>query len=282
MSGTLYICGTPIGNLQDISFRALETLKFCDYIACEDTRRTLKLTNHFGIETQKKLISFHEHNQYTSGENIINLIKEDKNIVYVSDAGMPLISDPGFTLIALARENNIEVTTVPGPTALISGLVLSGIVANNFIFDGFLPKDKKEQKYILESYIDCTRTVILYESPHRILKTLSVLGDYIKDREVAIVREITKIHEETIKGDISFLISHFKEKEPKGEMVIIIEPMDKEDKEKAVLEKWNSISIEEHMTIYLNQGFMEKEAMKLVAKDRHISKSHVYKIVHTK
>lgn len=281
MSGTLYICGTPIGNLQDISFRALETLRICDYIACEDTRRTLKLTNYFEIDTAGKLISFHEHNKEKSGENIINLIKGGKNIVYVSDAGMPLISDPGFTLIALARQNNIEVTTVPGPTALISGLILSGIVATNFIFDGFLPKDKKEQKALLNSYIDCERTVILYESPHRVIKTLKLLQEYINDREVAVIREITKLHEEIIKGNISYILEHFEIQEPRGEMVIVIEPIDIEKREEALRQKWDNTSIKEHMEIFLNQGYDKKEAMKLVAKDRHISKSDVYKSVHS-
>lgn len=281
MSGNLFICGTPIGNLQDISFRALETLKTCDYIACEDTRRTLKLTNYFEIETSKKLISFHEHNKHINGKKIIEFLKDGKEVVYVSDAGMPLISDPGFTLVALARENNINVTTIPGPTALISGLILSGIISNNFIFDGFLPKDKKEQKIILESYADCIRTIILYESPHRIVKTLSVLAEYIMDREVAIIREITKIHEETIKGSISFLLNYFKENEPRGEMVIVIEPINIAKREEEILEKWYNIPIEEHMNIYLNEGYSKKDAMKLVAKDRHISKSDVYRHIHS-
>ncbi len=274
MSGTLYICGTPIGNLEDITIRVLNTLKEVDLIACEDTRHTIKLLNHYDIKT--KMTSYHEHNKQTKGEELIKEIAGGKNIALVTDAGMPGISDPGSDLVKLCLQNGIPVTCCPGATAQVTGLVLSGISARRYAFEGFLPRDKKERKEVLQSLTSEYRTTVFYEAPHHLTTTLSDLLKALGDRKAATVREITKKHEAILTGTLSFLLDHFTQTEPLGEFVIILEGADKEQAVKDAQDKWLEISFTEHLEIYLQKGASKKEAMKLVAADRGIPKREVY------
>jgi len=271
-TGTLYICATPIGNLEDITLRALRILKEVNYIAAEDTRHTLKLLNHYGIS--KPLISYHEHNQRERGQKIIELLMQGHDVALVSDSGMPGISDPGIPLIDLARQNGIPVTVLPGATASIAALVLSGMDTSRFAFEGFLPREKKDREARLEELKREHRTVIIYEAPHRVLATLRDMLDKLGNRKVAVVRELTKVHEEVIILYIEQMLEHFNEHPPKGEMVLILEGCGHQDipDDKA----WN-ISIEEHIRQYMAQGFDKKEAVKQVAKVRGLPKSEVYK-----
>jgi len=271
-TGTLYICATPIGNLEDITLRALRILKEVNYIAAEDTRHTLKLLNHYGIS--KPLISYHEHNQRERGQKIIELLMQGHDVALVSDSGMPGISDPGIPLIDLARQNGIPVTVLPGATASIAALVLSGMDTSRFAFEGFLPREKKDREARLEELKREHRTVIIYEAPHRVLATLRDMLDKLGNRKVAVVREMTKVHEEVIILYIEQMLEHFNEHPPKGEMVLILEGCGHQDipDDKA----WN-ISIEEHIRQYMAQGFDKKEAVKQVAKVRGLPKSEVYK-----
>lgn len=272
-TGTLYICATPIGNLEDITLRALRVLKEVDYIAAEDTRHTRKLLNHYGIS--KPLISYHEHNQKERGQKIIELLKQGYNVALVSDAGMPGISDPGIPLIDLARQCGISVTVLPGPTASIAALVLSGMDTSRFAFEGFLPRDKKDRETRLEELKCEKRTIILYEAPHRLITTLKDMLDKLGNRKVAVVRELTKVHEEVIILNIEQMLQHFNEHPPKGEIVLILEGCGHQDTY-GDDNIWN-ISIEEHIKQYMAQGFNKKEAIKQVAKVRRLPKSEVYK-----
>jgi len=269
--GTLYVCATPIGNLEDITLRVLRILKEVDYIAAEDTRHTLKLLNHYGIS--KPLISYHEHNQRERGQKIIELLMQGHNVALVSDSGMPGISDPGVPLISLARQNGIPVTVLPGPTACISALVLSGMNTSRFVFEGFLPREKKERGARLEELKSEQRTVVLYEAPHRLVATLEDMLDKLGNRRIAVVRELTKVHEEVIILDLEQMLRHFKEHPPKGEIVLILEGCAQQDIQNHT---WD-ISIEDHIRQYMAQGFDKKEAVKQVAKARGLPKSEVYK-----
>ncbi|MCM8901851.1 16S rRNA (cytidine(1402)-2'-O)-methyltransferase [Caldicoprobacter algeriensis] len=271
-TGTLYICATPIGNLEDITLRALRILSEVDYIVAEDTRHTLKLLNHYGIS--KPLISYHEHNQRERGQRIIELLMQGYNVALVSDSGMPGISDPGIPLIGLARQNGIPVTVLPGPTASIAALVLSGMDTSRFVFEGFLPREKKDREARLEELKREQRTVILYEAPHRLVTTLKDMLDKLGNRKVAVVRELTKVHEEVIILNLEQMLEHFKEHPPKGEIVLILEGCTHQDIQDN--NTWN-ISIEEHIRQYMAQGFDKKEAVKQVAKVRGLPKSEVYK-----
>ncbi|MBM7583386.1 16S rRNA (cytidine1402-2'-O)-methyltransferase [Caldicoprobacter guelmensis] len=271
-TGTLYICATPIGNLEDITLRALRILREVDYIAAEDTRHTLKLLNHYGIS--KPLISYHEHNQRESGEKIIELLMGGYSVALVSDSGMPGISDPGIPLVCLAREKGIPVTVLPGPSASITALVLSGMDTSRFVFEGFLPRGKKDREIRLEELKREQRTVILYEAPHRLVTTLKDMLDKLGNRKIAVVRELTKIHEEVLISNLEHMLQHFKEYPPKGEIVLILEGcvcQDVQDNE------WEHISVQEHIRQYMAQGFNKKEAIKLVAKARGLPKNEVYK-----
>lgn len=271
-TGTLYICATPIGNLEDITLRALRILREVDYIAAEDTRHTLKLLNHYGIS--KPLISYHEHNQRESGQKIIELLMGGHSVALVSDSGMPGISDPGIPLVCLARENGIPVTVLPGPSASITALVLSGMDTSRFVFEGFLPRGKKDREIRLEELKREQRTVILYEAPHRLVTTLKDMLDKLGNRKIAVVRELTKIHEEVLISNLEHMLQHFKEYPPKGEIVLILEGcvcQDVQDNE------WEHISVQEHIRQYMAQGFNKKEAIKLVAKARGLPKNEVYK-----
>ncbi len=274
LKGSLYVCGTPIGNLDDMTYRSVKTLKDVDLIVAEDTRNTIKILNHFDINT--KMTSYHEHNKHEKGKRIIELLKCGNDIAIVTDAGMPCISDPGEDLVKLCYENNITVTTVPTGTAVVSALILSGLNMKTYSFLGFLPRDKKIRKQILESLKTETKTTVLYESPHHLKTTLKDLKNVIDDRQVSVVREITKKFEENITGSIDFIIEHFNTKDPKGEICIVINGTTYKQLKEEDVHKWNKISIEEHMNIYLKENFSEKESMKLVAKDRNVSKREIY------
>ncbi len=274
MSGTLFVCGTPIGNLEDITFRCINTLKSVDLIAAEDTRQTVKLLNHYEIKTP--LTSYHEHNKNSKGPKIIEELLGGKNVAIVSDAGMPGISDPGEDLIKLCYEENVPVTVVPGPTAVVTAVVLSGIGSRSYCFEGFLPNSKKQRKEVFERLARETRTTVLYEAPHHLKSTLRELFEKLGNRDVAVTKELTKKHENVIRGNLEYLIDYYDENEPKGEFVIVIKGIEigeLEEEEKAVLK---NISIEEHMKKYTDLGFDKKEAMKMVAKDRGVGKREIY------
>lgn len=278
MSGILYLCATPIGNLEDISIRAINTLKQVDIIAAEDTRHTLNLINHFEIKTP--MISYHEHNKVTKGVQLIKYLLDGKNIALVTDAGTPGISDPGEDLVKLALENDIVVTSIPGACALINALIISGMSTRRFVFEGFIPTDKKEKKKVLERLIKETRTIIIYEAPHRLKLTLNELYNTLGNRDIVIARELTKKYEQIKRCDLKQALDYYQTNEAKGEFVIIIEGANEKILETETILKWQSISIEEHMEIYKNMD--RKEAMKQVAKDRGMSKRDVYSYLNLK
>lgn len=266
--GHLYIVATPIGNLEDITLRAINILKNVDIIAAEDTRHTLKLLNHF--EISKPLISYHRHNEDTKTEILIKELINGKDIALVSDAGTPGICDPGEEIIKECIEQNIEVIPIPGACAMINALICSGISTKEFIFIGFLPLNKKLRKEKLEEIQKANKTLILYEAPHKLESTLKDLKPILEDRKIVLAREITKIHEEFIRGDIEFLIE--KSKEIKGEIVLIIEANNKKEANKLL-----DLSLEEHYKYYENQGLEKKEIIKKIAKDRNVNKNEIYK-----
>jgi len=270
--GKLYICGTPIGNLDDITFRAVKTLENVDLIAAEDTRRTEQLLNHFKIDN--KLTSYHEHNEREKAKKLIAELKDGYDIALVSDAGMPGISDPGLILIKEAIKVNIEIIPVPGPTALIPALVVSGIQTDKFSFFGFVPKKGKEREEFIEELINEEKTSIFYESPYRVKKIFEDLSEKIPERKAALVREITKIHEEKIYGTVNDIIKKIESKEIKGEIVVVIEGRTKEDLD---IESWTDIGILEHVQLFMENGYTKKEAIKEVAEIRDIQKKKVYK-----
>ena len=276
--GTLYLCATPIGNLEDITLRVLRLLKECDVIAAEDTRHTLGLLNHFDIHTP--LTSYHEHNKVQKGAKLIEMLKEGKNIALVTDAGMPGISDPGADMVALCREEGINVTVAPGAIAGITALVLSGLPTRRFSFEGFLPYDKKERREVLKSIEKETRTIIFYEAPHHLKDTLKELYNTLGDRNVACIRELTKRYEEVKKEPLSTLIKYYDENQPKGEFVVIVEGLSREELRKSEIESFEEMTIEDHMLMYTEKGMSEKDAMKQVAKDRGVSKRDIYAYLH--
>ncbi|MGE5632143.1 MAG: 16S rRNA (cytidine(1402)-2'-O)-methyltransferase [Caulobacteraceae bacterium] len=276
MAGCLYLCATPIGNLEDMTLRCIRILGEVDLIAAEDTRQTIKLLNHF--EIKKTLISYHEHNKYEKGKEIVELIKAGKNVALVSDAGMPAISDPGEDLVKLCIENEIGIIPLPGPSASLTALIVSGLPAKRFCFEGFLPANKKERRERLEQLQKETRTIILYEAPHRLLETLSELREHLGDRNISISRELTKKFEETLRSNISDIIDVFSKKTIKGEFVLVIDGMDEKELVDIELKKWDNISIEEHIRLYMKQGIDKKEAIKKVAEDRKLPKKEVYKV----
>lgn len=273
--GKLYLVPTPIGNLKDMTFRAVDTLRSVDIIACEDTRQSLKLLNHFGIK--KSLISYHKHNENGKSEDIINMLKEGKNVAIVSDAGTPGISDPGEVIVKKCIEGQIEFEVLPGATAITTALVYSGVDTTKFLFRGFLPRENKERIPIIEDLKDRTESLIFYEAPHRILNTLNFLYENLGDRKIAICRELTKMYEEIIRLKLSEAISYYEENSPRGEYVLVIEGKSKEEIEKEEKAKWEDLSIEDHIKLYINEGLSKKDAIKKVAKDRKLNKSEVYK-----
>lgn len=274
MAGTLYLCATPIGNLEDITFRVLETLKNVDVIAAEDTRNSIKLLNRFEIKTP--MTSYHEFNKYDKGRQLIEQLLEGKNIAVITDAGMPGISDPGEELVKMAYEAGVPVTVLPGACACVTALTLSGLPTRRFCFEAFLPTDKKERKDVLAELVDETRTVVLYEAPHRLVKTLAELMENLGDRRLTICRELTKKHEEAFRTTFSEALAFYETNEPKGECVLVIEGADREELRRAEQESFAELSIEEHMERYLSQGMSKKDAMKAVAADRGVSKREIY------
>lgn len=274
MSGTLYLCATPIGNLGDMTFRVIEILKTVDIIAAEDTRNTIKLLNHFEIKTP--MTSYHQHNLDTKGPVLIEKLKEGKNIALVSDAGMPGISDPGEDMAKRCRLEGIPVTIAPGASAGISALVLSGMDARRYVFEGFLPTDKKERQSVLKNLEKETRTTVFYEAPHRLTDTLAALIKAAGDREAAAVREITKRYEEVRHDTLTGLLQYYRDNPPKGEFVIVVAGMSESALRQEEIDGWLGISIEEHMQKYISEGMTEKEAMKRVSKDRGVSKREIY------
>jgi 16S rRNA (cytidine1402-2'-O)-methyltransferase len=277
MTGTLYLCATPIGNLEDITLRVLRTLKEADLIAAEDTRHSIKLLNHFEINTP--MTSYHEYNKIDKGRYLIGLLKEGQNIALITDAGTPGISDPGEELVKMAYEEEIPVTSLPGPSAVVTGLTLSGLSTRRFAFEAFLPSDKKDRNNILKELKSETRTIIIYEAPHRLIKTLKELSEALGDRRVTVVRELTKKHETAFQTSFLKAISHYEAEEPKGECLLVIEGLKIEDLLEQEKEKFLTLSLEEHMNLYLGRGMDKKEAMKAVATDRGITKREVYQML---
>ena len=274
MAGKLYLCATPIGNLEDITYRVLRTLSEVDLIAAEDTRHSIKLLNHFEIKTP--MTSYHEFNKVEKAKYLVEEMLAGKNIACITDAGTPGISDPGEELVKFAYEAGIEVTSLPGPAACITALTMSGLSTRRFCFEAFLPQDKKEKKAILEELKTETRTTILYEAPHRLLKTLRELLEELGNRRITICRELTKKYETAFLTTIEDAIAHYEETEPKGECVIVMEGVSRESLLQEERDKWQELSLEEHVEYYMNQGQSKKDAMKSVAKDRGMSKRDVY------
>lgn len=274
MSGKLYLCATPIGNLEDMTYRAIRTLKEADLIAAEDTRNSIKLLNHFEIKTP--MTSYHEYNKIDKGHYLVNQMLEGKNIALITDAGTPGISDPGEELVAMCCEAGIEVTSIPGAAACVNALIISGLSTRRFAFEAFLPSDKKEKKKVLEELVEETRTTVLYEAPHRLLKTLSELLEVLGDRRISVCRELTKKHETVFRTTLLQAVEYYSEHDPKGECVIVLEGRSRQELEEEAQKKWEELSLEEHMAHYEEQGIARKEAMKMVAKDRGISKRDVY------
>ena len=274
MAGKLFLCATPIGNLEDITYRVVRTLKEVDLIGAEDTRNSIKLLNHFDIKTP--MTSYHEFNKYDKARVLVQDMLQGKNIALITDAGTPGISDPGEELVRQCYEAGIEVTSLPGAAACITALTMSGQKTRRFVFEAFLPKDKKEKQQVLESLKNEVRTTIIYEAPHRLVKTLKELEKTIGNRPLTICRELTKKYEEAFQTTISEAIEYYDSKEPKGEYVLVIagKPMEEIQAEKR--EQWELMTIEEHVQFYMNQDIDKKTAMKMVAKDRGVSKRDIY------
>lgn len=274
MQGKLYLCATPIGNLEDITLRVLRTLKEVDLIAAEDTRNSIKLLNHFDIKTP--MTSYHEYNKIEKAHQLVDKMRNGQNIALITDAGTPAISDPGEDLVRICQESGIEVTSLPGASACVTALTLSGLSTRRFAFEAFLPKEKKERSFILSSLEQETRTTIIYEAPHHLLKTLDDLLHALGDRNITVCRELTKKYETILSTTISSAYSHYQQNEPKGEFVLVIQGKSRQQIIEEQQQSWESISLEEHMAHYENQGISRKEAMKMVAKDRGLSKREVY------
>jgi len=274
-NGTLYVVPTPIGNLKDITLRALEVLEAADLIAAEDTRQSLKLLNHFNIK--KPLLSYHKFNEQNKSGNIIELLKEGRNVALVSDAGTPGISDPGSVIIKKCIEEQIEFVVLPGATAVTTALVYSGLDTDRFLFLGFFPRETKEKKKLVEEIGDRGETLIMYEAPHRLLETLDYLRESIGNRELAVCRELTKLHEEIFRGNLREAAEHFGSKQIKGEIVLVIRGKSKEEIRQEKRAEWENMSIQEHIISYMDKGFSKKESIKLVSSDRGMPKSEIYK-----
>ena len=274
MCGKLFLCATPIGNLEDITFRVLRTLKEVDVIAAEDTRNSIKLLNHFEIKTP--MTSYHEYNKIEKGHYLVELMQQGQQVALITDAGTPGISDPGEELVAMCHEAGIPVTSLPGPAACITALTISGLSTRRFAFEAFLPSDKKEKAAVLEELKDETRTTILYEAPHRLVRTLEELYQALGERRVTVCRELTKKHETAFLTTLSGALAYYQENDPKGECVIVMEGRSRKEMEEEKQQQWETMPLEEHMKIYENQGMSRKEAMKAVAKDRGVSRRDIY------
>lgn len=274
MAGMLYICATPIGNLEDITLRTLRILEEVDLIAAEDTRHSIKLLNHFEIKTP--MTSYHEFNKYDKAAQLVEKMKEGINVALITDAGTPAISDPGEELVKQCHAAGIEVTSLPGPSAFVTALTISGRETRRFCFEAFLPYDKKERAEILEELKKETRTILLYEAPHKLKKTLKDLYEVLGNREISICKELTKKHESNFRTTLSEAVAYYGTEEPRGEYVLVIEGLDREVLKADEMQSFLEMSIEEHMEIYMEQGIDKKEAMKKVAKDRNVSKRDIY------
>lgn len=272
--GKLFLCATPIGNLEDITMRVLRTLKEADLIAAEDTRNSLHLLNHFGIRTP--MTSYHEYNKIEKAYTLISKMKEGKNVALITDAGTPGISDPGEELVRMCYEAGIEVTSLPGACACVTALTLSGLPTRRFCFEGFLPQDKKEKRQILEELRTQTRTVVLYEAPHRLVRTLKDLYESLGDRRAVICRELTKKHETAFRTTLAEAVAYYEETEPKGECVIVLEGRSRSELQREEQKRWEEMDILSHVQMYESQGMDRKDAMKCAAKDRGLSKREVY------
>lgn len=270
----LYICATPIGNLNDITQRVIDTLNEVDLIAAEDTRNSIKLLNHFDIKTP--MTSYHEFNKYDKADELILKMQEGKDIAIITDAGTPAISDPGEVLVKKCHEVGIPVTSLPGACACITALTLSGLSTRRFSFEAFLPADKKERREILDELKNETRTIIIYEAPHHLLNTLKELNDALGNRNITLCKELTKKFENINKTTICSAIDYYTENDPKGEFVLVIEGKSREEIKQEKKDSFKDLSIEEHLNMYINQGIDKKEAMKMVAKDRGVSKRDIY------
>lgn len=275
MAGQLYLCATPIGNLEDITYRVVRILSEVDLIAAEDTRNTIKLLNHFQIKT--KMTSYHEFNKVDKAKYLVERMQQGENIALVTDAGTPGISDPGEEIVRQCYEAGILVTSLPGACAAVTALSMSGLSTRRFVFEAFLPADKKERRQVLESLVNETRTIILYEAPHRLVRTLEELFAVLGERELSLCKELTKRHENVYRMRLSEAVSYFKDEAPRGEFVVLIEGKSLTELEEDRQKKWEEISIGEHMEVYLGKGLDKKEAMKEVAKDRGVSKREVYR-----
>ena len=275
MAGTLYLCATPIGTLEDMTFRVIRILKEVDLIAAEDTRNSIKLLNHFEIRTP--MTSYHEYNKIEKGRKLVEKLQEGKDVALITDAGTPGISDPGEELVRMCKEAGIAVTSLPGACACITALTLSGMSTRRFAFEAFLPQDKKERRRILDEVCTETRTMIFYEAPHRLVKTLRELENTLgSHRRITVCRELTKKYETVYSDSLGGAVRYYEEVPPKGECVLVLEGKSQEEVEEEQKKGWMPLSVEEHLQIYLNQGMDKKEAMKRTAKDRGVSKRDIY------
>ena len=274
MTGTLYLCATPIGNLEDMTFRVIRTLKEVDLIAAEDTRNSIKLLNHFEIQTP--MTSYHEYNKYEKGRKLVEKLLEGQNIALITDAGTPGISDPGEELVKMCYESGIPVTSLPGAAACITALTISGLSTRRFAFEAFLPSDKKEREQILKEMETETRTMIVYEAPHRLVKTLKLFLERLGNRKITVCRELTKRHETAL------AVAHYEANPPKGECVLVIEGKSREEAREEERKQWEEMTIEDHMEVYTKQGMDKKSAMKAVAKDRGVSKRDIYQYLESR
>lgn len=276
MTGTLYLCATPIGNLEDMTFRVIRTLKEVDLIAAEDTRNSIKLLNHFEIQTP--MTSYHEYNKYEKGRKLVEKLLEGQDIALITDAGTPGISDPGEELVKMCYESGIPVTSLPGAAACITALTISGLSTRRFAFEAFLPSDKKEREQILKEMETETRTMIVYEAPHRLVKTLKLFLERLGNRKITVCRELTKRHETALAVTLEEAVAHYEANPPKGECVLVIEGKSREEERK----QWEEMTIEDHMEVYTKQGMDKKSAMKAVAKDRGVSKRDIYQYLESR
>ena len=280
MTGTLYLCATPIGNLEDMTFRVIRTLKEVDLIAAVDTRNSIKLLNHFEIQTP--MTSYHEYNKYEKGRKLVEKLLEGQNIALITDAGTPGISDPGEELVKMCYESGIPVTSLPGAAACITALTISGLSTRRFAFEAFLPSDKKEREQILKEMETETRTMIVYEAPHRLVKTLKLFLERLGNRKITICRELTKRHETALAVTLEEAVAHYEANAPKGECVLVIEGKSREEARVEERKQWEEMTIEDHMEVYTKQGMDKKSAMKAVAKDRGVSKRDIYQYLESR
>ena len=280
MTGTLYLCATPIGNLEDMTFRVIRTLKEVDLIAAEDTRNSIKLLNHFEIQTP--MTSYHEYNKYEKGRKLVEKLLEGQNIALITDAGTPGISDPGEELVKMYYESGIPVTSLPGAAACITALTISGLSTRRFAFEAFLPSDKKEREQILKEMETETRTMIVYEAPHRLVKTLKLFLERLGNRKITVCRELTKRHETALAVTLEEAVAHYEANPPKGECVLVIEGKSREEAREEERKQWEEMTIEDHMEVYTKQGMDKKSAMKAVAKDRGVSKRDIYQYLESR